>query len=356
MNIRIYQINMKRDTDRLAFMSSELLEKNLGSFAVDSEIYDKVYEGEVSCESLEDVYQMFNMNRPEGYKDRSLSVSDVVEVMDDDTHTHGFYFCDSIGFKSVDFKPDECQLGRFFTDTKKENMISVLLVEPNKYPKITRIEDSLETMQKIVGGDIEEYMPFEDEVAIICNDEGKLAGLPLNRAIYAEPETVEMSYAEMTQRFREAENNHEEHLTGYIVFTEDSFDKPYSEESRTYVISSGNKAFQPGMGDYSIFGSCLDGTDSCIRLDRYMSAEKGGKDGWKIEKCYMKESSREIIDIIAGTFFIAYAPIDSENFQSLPKELEEKYCEKFKLPERFAKANDEIIAIPFRPARTEKER
>lgn len=51
MNIRIYQINMKRDTDRLAFMGSELLEKNLGSFAVDSKIYDKVYEGEVSCES-----------------------------------------------------------------------------------------------------------------------------------------------------------------------------------------------------------------------------------------------------------------------------------------------------------------
>ena len=58
-----------------------------------------------------------------------------------------------------------------------------------------------------------------------------------------------MSYQEMTKRFREAENNRKEHLTGYVVFTEDSFDKPYSEESRTYVISSNNKAFQSGMNE-----------------------------------------------------------------------------------------------------------
>lgn len=183
--------------------------------------------------------------------------------------------------------------------TNDKKTISVLLVEPNKYPKIIQIEDSLEAMQKIVGGDIEEYMPFEDEVAIICNDEGKLAGLPLNRAIYAEPETVEMSYQEMTQRFREAENNHKEHLTGYIVFTEDSFDKQYSEESRTYVITSCNKAFQSGMGGYSIYASCLDGSDPCVRLDGYMSDEHGGENGWKIEKCYMKENSREMLDIIS---------------------------------------------------------
>ena len=67
--------------------------------------------------------------------------------------------------------------------TNDKKTISVLLVEPNKYPKIIQIEDSLEAMQKIVGGDIEEYMPFADEVAIICYAEGKLAGLPLNRAI-----------------------------------------------------------------------------------------------------------------------------------------------------------------------------
>ena len=47
-------------------------------------------------------------------------------------------------------------------DTK----IKVLLVEPEKYPKEIVIDDSLEAMQEVVGGDIEEYMPYDDDVAI----------------------------------------------------------------------------------------------------------------------------------------------------------------------------------------------
>ena len=57
-----------------------------------------------------------------------------------------------------------------------------------------------------------------------------------------------MSYGELTSRFREAERNGGEHLTGYIVFTEDSFTKPYPEAARTYAVSSNNKAFQPNIG------------------------------------------------------------------------------------------------------------
>ena len=49
--------------------------------------------------------------------------------------------------------------------------IKVLLVEPNKYPRMIEIDDTLESMQKIVGGGIEEYMPFDDDVALVCNDE-----------------------------------------------------------------------------------------------------------------------------------------------------------------------------------------
>ena len=66
----------------------------------------------------------------------------------------------------------------------EKNIITVIMVEPNQEARITEIDSSLESMQNIVGGYIEEYMPFEDEVAIICNEEGKINGMPLNRAIY----------------------------------------------------------------------------------------------------------------------------------------------------------------------------
>ena len=39
-------------------------------------------------------------------------------------------------------------------------------------------------MQQIVGGLIDAVYPFAEPVALVCNDEGKLLGRPLNRALY----------------------------------------------------------------------------------------------------------------------------------------------------------------------------
>lgn len=108
----------------------------------------------------------------------------------------------------------------------------------------------------------------------------------MNDNVIKEPRQINMSYSEMTSKFRTVERKGE-HLPGYIVFTSDSFELPYDERSRTYGLSSNNKAFQPNMGGYSIYGYCLDGTDPCVRLERYMAAEDGGKKGWKIERCYV---------------------------------------------------------------------
>ena len=66
---------------------------------------------------------------------------------------------------------------------KNEEMIRVILCKPNERAQVVEIGESLEAMQTAVGGWIEEYMPFEDEVAIVCNEEGKVSQLPLNRAI-----------------------------------------------------------------------------------------------------------------------------------------------------------------------------
>ena len=55
--------------------------------------------------------------------------------------------------------------------------IKVLVVEPNKAPYEKEIEDGLASLQHEVGGTIQAIYPFEEEVAIICNDEGKLEGL-----------------------------------------------------------------------------------------------------------------------------------------------------------------------------------
>ena len=77
------------------------------------------------------------------------------------------------------------------------------------------------------------------------------------------------------------------HLIACITFASfgSTAKKDYSWSSRTYIISSDNKAFQPGKGGYSIYGRCLDGTDPYLRLDLLMKEEHGGKDGWVVEDC-----------------------------------------------------------------------
>ena len=75
-------------------------------------------------------------------------------------------------------------------------------------------------------------------------------------------------------------------VDAFVTFTPDSFENAYTQLERTYLFTSNNKAFaSPSCGGYSIFGDCMDGKDSGVRLERYMADEKGGKDGWKIENC-----------------------------------------------------------------------
>ena len=69
--------------------------------------------------------------------------------------------------------------------------MNVLLVEPNADPRAIEIDGSLASMQPLVGGLIEAVYPFEAPVALICNDEGKLTGLPQNRPL-KHPETGEI--------------------------------------------------------------------------------------------------------------------------------------------------------------------
>lgn len=128
---------------------------------------------------------------------------------------------------------------------KKNQTIKVISVPAGKQAFIKEISTSLKSLQAEVGGYIQALYPFDDEVALICNDDGKLMGLPLNRAL-------------------------------------------------------------------KIHGM----------------------------------AGNEIYDIIAGDFFICYAPYTSENFESMPDDLLQKYLELFRYPERFLIKNQIIYIYP----------
>ncbi|MDL2287990.1 DUF3846 domain-containing protein [Oscillospiraceae bacterium OttesenSCG-928-F05] len=67
----------------------------------------------------------------------------------------------------------------------------ILTIKPLCPPVVETISGDLKSMQAVVGGYIQAIYPFEDAVAIVCHEEGKLIGLPLNRAL-RHPETDEI--------------------------------------------------------------------------------------------------------------------------------------------------------------------
>ena len=97
---------------------------------------------------------------------------------------------------------------------------------------------------------------------------------------------IKLTYSEFCDRMTEFNNEHNittkgcgPTLIGVIVFTEDTFSKPYSLEERSYKVTNQNKAFLPHCCSNSIFGDCLDGIDLGVRLHDYIG-------DWKVDYCY----------------------------------------------------------------------
>ena len=65
----------------------------------------------------------------------------------------------------------------------EKSTLTVLMVEPGKAPYQAAIGADLKSLQQVVGGYIESIAPYDDPVAIVCNDEGKLEQLPFNRGL-----------------------------------------------------------------------------------------------------------------------------------------------------------------------------
>lgn len=61
--------------------------------------------------------------------------------------------------------------------------MKILVISPGKPPEARDIPTGLKELQNIVEGPIEVRYPFDDPVAMICNDEGKCRHLAPNRLI-----------------------------------------------------------------------------------------------------------------------------------------------------------------------------
>lgn len=93
----IYQL--RRDVPELGFVELDRLKS-----PPKKENYEAVYAhgiriSEDVTQTLENLYYIFNQERPEDFKGHSLSVSDIVALKRDGVVS--YYYCDSVGFKEL---------------------------------------------------------------------------------------------------------------------------------------------------------------------------------------------------------------------------------------------------------------
>lgn len=95
MEYKLYQVKPDM-TYTHGFMGLEMM-ADLG-VKVDLNNYDLVYSGKVENDFnvLEKLFEIFNINHPHDFRDRSMSVSDIVEI------GGRYYFCDLFGWKEIE--------------------------------------------------------------------------------------------------------------------------------------------------------------------------------------------------------------------------------------------------------------
>ncbi len=167
MRIRVFQIDSDKDVKGAKFFG-------LTEGGVNPAIYKNVFYGDVEAENLEDVYRLFNDNRPMTHQGHSLAVSDVVEVCNDNEDlvtANGFYFVKNIGFKKIDFDSSQAE---------EMSGMRVVYVTPNNTPLDIRIGTDLRDLQNAVGGLIQPIYNG-DGTMIVGNDEAKIIGMKGNR-------------------------------------------------------------------------------------------------------------------------------------------------------------------------------
>ena len=107
--VLIYQLLPDKELADCRFMPMEYLQGKV--LSAERTYYEPIYAMTLSTaetrpdQLLEDVFYMFNMNRPDDFKGHSLSVSDIVALKLNGAVS--FHYVDSFGFKRLDgFLPD----------------------------------------------------------------------------------------------------------------------------------------------------------------------------------------------------------------------------------------------------------
>lgn len=114
MKIKLYQIAPEKDDKKLMFMSYKFTVLHGG---INAGNYELVFDGDLPAQTAEDVFRIFNLEHPSGYRGRSMSVSDIIWI-----EGLGYWFCDSVGFRRIQFSGENAAGGSLM-DELYQNLV-----------------------------------------------------------------------------------------------------------------------------------------------------------------------------------------------------------------------------------------
>lgn len=162
----IYQIRDGSAGEAYAFMNMNFIESH--GLQIRKEDYELVYTAKRTGNmSLDDIFEQFNINRPEDFRGHSLSVSDVV-VLNDNGHVTA-HFVDSISFQEINS----------FLDLEENSLDELAYEVDERYFAIQTTEEGYdysfydENFRLIDGGVYEDSeQPIEEVADILLDEEG----------------------------------------------------------------------------------------------------------------------------------------------------------------------------------------
>lgn len=162
----IYQIWADSPGENYAFMNMSFIESH--GMQIKKEDYKLVYVGELSGNmSLDDIFERFNIDRPEDFRGHSLSVSDIVVLNDGEKVTA--HFVDSISFEQLDS----------FLDLEEQVLSELAYEVGERYFAIQRTEEGYdysfydEDFRLMDGGIYEnDEISIEEAAEELLEDEG----------------------------------------------------------------------------------------------------------------------------------------------------------------------------------------
>lgn len=93
----IYQVKVNAD---FSFMGWKMANKHGWSFDEYNAVWNGIEDARDDYDLLNYLYEMFNLNHPEGFRGHSMSVGDIIRICGEDDNVK-YYYCDSFGWENI---------------------------------------------------------------------------------------------------------------------------------------------------------------------------------------------------------------------------------------------------------------